>query len=314
MPDWLIERGIGETRFARIKDDRIVEARILVDGIVPAGTRLTGKLKRSGVQLFAVADGQDYLLPDGAHGITEGRSLTIEVTREVVPGAESWKRPLAKVIDGTVRIEDRIVGREIAFPSTQNGLSQAGWDDVIEEARSGIVRFEGGELRLFPTPAMTLIDVDGTLPPPDLARRAACEATKSVLRLGIGGSIGIDFPTVTGKAARTEVDRAIDFGLPAPFERTSLNGFGFLQVVRPRRHASLLELALDRPSFEARALLRRAASESAGPKRLAGHPAVVRILEQNPHWTAALARQVGGAVTLRADASLPIHGAYAENA
>ena len=77
MPDWLIERGIGETRFARIEDDRIVEARILVDGIVPAGTRLTGKLKRSGVQLFAVADGQDYLLPDGAHGITEGRSLTI---------------------------------------------------------------------------------------------------------------------------------------------------------------------------------------------------------------------------------------------
>jgi len=62
LPDWALERGIGETRYARIEDGRIVEARILVDGIVPAGTELHGRLKRSGFQLFAEADGQDYLL------------------------------------------------------------------------------------------------------------------------------------------------------------------------------------------------------------------------------------------------------------
>ena len=314
MPEWLIERGIGETRFARIENGEIVEARILVEGVVPAGTELSGKLKRSGAQLFANIDGQDYLLPDGAHGVTDGGPLRIEVTREVIPGWESWKRPLAKLIRQEMRAVDRIQGNEIAFPSASNAVNDAGWDDVIEEARSGAVRFQGGELRLFATPAMTLIDVDGTLPAADLARCAAYEAAKAILRLGIGGSIGIDFPTVAGKSARTQVDSAIDEVLPRPFERTSLNGFGFLQIVRPRRHASLLELAQDRAAFEARALLRRVAFEDGGPKRLVAHPAIIALLEQNPEWIAALAKQVGGAVTLRPDPKLPIHGAYAETA
>jgi transposase len=110
------------------------------------------------------------------------------------------------------------------------------------------------------------------------------------------------------------IDSAIDSVLPRPFERTSLNGFGFLQIVRPRRHASLLELAQDRASFEARALLRRAAFETAGRKRLVAHPAVIAILKQKPEWTEALGRQIGGRVSLRPDASFPIHGAYAEKA
>ena len=34
-PEWLIERGIGETRCALVERGRIVEAEFLVDGIVP---------------------------------------------------------------------------------------------------------------------------------------------------------------------------------------------------------------------------------------------------------------------------------------
>ena len=33
MPDWLIERGIGETRAVRVADGEIVESRIMIDGI-----------------------------------------------------------------------------------------------------------------------------------------------------------------------------------------------------------------------------------------------------------------------------------------
>ena len=91
-----------------------------------------------------------------------------------------------------------------------------------------------------------------------------------------------------------------------------MNGFGFLQIVRPRRHASLIELAQDRAAFEARALLRSCAFEPAGAKRLAVNPAVAAILEAHPAWLEALAKQVGGAVTLRAGASIPIQGGYAE--
>ena len=107
---------------------------------------------------------------------------------------------------------------------------------------------------------------------------------------------------------------AIDAALPQPFERTAVNGFGFVQIVRPRLRASLVELAQDRAVFEARALLRRAALEPPGPKRLVAHPAVIAIFESRQAWVEALSRQVGGSVGLRADAALPISGAYAESA
>jgi hypothetical protein len=314
LPDWLIERGIGETRVARLKDGSIVEARILVDGIVPAGTELVGRLKRSGLQLIADVDGQEYLLPDGAPGVSEGAELTIEVTREIIPGVESWKRPLARQAGGTAQAIHRIAGLEQAFPGPSNKLSDAGWDDLIGEARSGAIFFECGELHVFPTPAMTLIDVDGTLPPEQLARLAAHEAARAILRLGIGGSIGVDFPTVVGKAARAQVDSAMDEILPRPFERTSLNGFGFLQIIRPRRHASLVDLAQDRAPFEARAFLRRTAFEPAGSKRLVAHPAILAVLEGKPDWLDELGRQVGGEISLRADPALPMSGGYAEKA
>ena len=308
----MYEKGVGETRFARVKSGRIVEARILLDGIVPAGTELTGRLKRSGVQLFADVEGEEYLLPDGVQGVTEGAPLKIEVIRERVPGLESWKRPLGRVTHGTGCLVERVAGREQRFPGLPNTLNDAGWNDLIEEARSGIVSFDGGELRIFPTPAMTLIDVDGTLPPEQLARRAADEVARAILRLGIGGSIGVDFPTIDGKSARAQIGSKIDQVLPRPYERTSLNGFGFLQIVRPRRHASLVELAQDRAGFETRVLLRRVAFDPPGSKRLVAHPALIAVLDSHPEWRDALARQVGGQVSLRADAHLPMSGGYAE--
>jgi len=133
------------------------------------------------------------------------------------------------------------------------------------------------------------------------------------MRHGIGGSIGIDLPTIAGKAQRQAIGEAVDAILPQPFERTAVNGFGFLQIVRPRRHASLFELAADRAAFEARALLRRAAMERKGATALVAHPAVISVLEARAGWLDALARQVGGLVRLQADAKLPISAAYAQS-
>ena len=160
---------------------------------------------------------------------------------------------------------------------------------------------------------MTLIDVDGRLAPFALAKAAAAAAARLIVRHGIGGSIGIDLPTIAGKEQRQAVAAAVDAALPRPFERTAMNGFGFIQIVRPRARASLFELASERASFEARALLRNAAMQQTGSTRLVANPAVVAVFERNPEWTEMLARQVGGAVTLRSDPSLPIHGGYAQN-
>jgi ribonuclease G len=310
LPDWLVERGIGEARAALVDGGEIVEARILLEGAVPAGSVIEARLKQAGTPAVAIADGQEYLLPAGAPGVTEGASFRLEVTREAIPGGEPWKRPLGRVTDVPVG-NAMLPGDSVAFPSPDDPLGRAGWDDLVDEARSGIVRFAGGELRVSPTPAMTLIDIDGRLPAQELALAGAAAAARAIRRHGIGGSIGIDFPTVAGRPQRQAIAEAVDAALPQPFERTAVNGFGFLQIVRPRRHASLFELAADRAPFEARALLRRSARE-AGAVRLVAHPAVAAVLERNADWLERLSRQVGGAVTLRTDPSLPIHAGHAE--
>lgn len=295
---------------ALVEAGEIVEARIRLEGSAAAGSAIPAVLKKAGIPALAGAGAQEYLLPKGSAGATEGQQITIEITREAIPGFETWKRPLARICGSVAVQADE--GEQLLFPGPEDRLGRCGWPDLLDEARSGVVRFAGGELRVFVTPAMTLIDVDGTLAPAELAVAGARAAARTIRRHGIGGSIGIDLPTAGGKAQRQAAAEAIDAILPQPFERTAVNGFGFVQVVRPRTHASLFELAADRAPFEARALLRAAALERPGPKRLVAHPGVAAVLEARPDWTDALARQAGGAVTLRAEPSIPIHGGYAE--
>lgn len=317
MPDWLIDRGIGETRAVLVEDGRIVEARIMLDGIIPAGTVIAARLTSGGTYgrnaIARSEDGNEYLLRHAPRGINEGSTLHIEVTREAIPGDEAWKRPLARATDATPSPAPALTGALVPFPSAGNDpLEAAGWSDLIEEAASGIVEFPGGRLRISPTPAMVLIDVDGTRSAEQLAVAGARAAGQAIRRLGLAGSIGIDLPTVKGKAARQSAAEAIDNVLPQPFERTAVNGFGFVQIVRPKARASLIELyAGARAAAEARALLRRAARETR-PRRLVAHPAVIAVLERHPDWTEALAAQIGGAVTLRPDPSLGMGAGYAE--
>lgn len=310
-PEWLIERGIGETRAALVEDGRILEARILREGVVAAGTVLSAQLKSTGRNAVALADSQEYLLPRGAPGVTEGARLNIEVTREALGCAEPWKRPLARLTDAAPGPAPRLRGRELQFPAASDELDAAGWSDLLDEARNGLIGFPGGELRISLTPAMTLIDVDGTLPSVELAVAGAHAAAAAIRRHGIGGSIGIDLPTVGSKAVRLAAAEAVDGILPKPFERTAVNGFGFLQIVRPRTHASLLEMAEERALFETAAVFRRAARE-VGSIRLVAHPAIVDVLVQRKDWLDRLAKQVGGSVTLRADPSIAISAAHAE--
>jgi hypothetical protein len=312
LPDWLVERGIGERRAVRIQGGEIIASRVLLDGIIPAGSVLAATLSRAGKPAIATAGGQEFVLRDGAAAATEGQPIAIEITREAIPGGEHWKRPLARLSTDEPRLAE-MDAEELQFPIPHDSLEDAGWSDVLEEARTGIVAFAGGALRVSPTPAMTLIDVDGTLPPLELAMAGAKAAARTIMRHGIGGSIGVDLPTVQGKEQRTAIGAAVDTILPNPFERTAVNGFGFLQIVRPRRHASLFELAADRAAFEARALIRQAARE-AGGLQLAAHPAVIAVIESRPEWLKTLARQVGGAISLRSDARLTISGGHVEKA
>ena len=101
--------------------------------------------------------------------------------------------------------------------------------------------------------------------------------------------------------------------LPQPFERTAVNGFGFVQIVRPRLRASLVELAQDRAAFEARALLRRAALEPPGAKRIVAHPAVIKPLDEPKRLARPSLRARSAAPSSCGPTrALPMSGGYAE--
>lgn len=297
MPEWIIEEGIGETRAALIEEGEIVETRVRREGVILAEAVLEAKLVSVAPRLVVEAGGQEFLLP--GQRLLDDRSLKVRVTREALGGTEPWKRGLAHLApDMELREAPSLEGT----PGTIDG-----WDDVLEEARSGIVRFDGGELRIEPTAAMTMIDIDGWLVPDKLAQIGAWAAARAIRRLDIGGPVGIDFPSLKGREPRQMIDQILDDYLPRPFEKTAINGFGFVQIVRPRRRASLIELGRDQGAFEARALLRRA-GQAIGTTTLTAHPAVIAAIR--PGWREQLERQVGGRVTLSADPALAMSGGH----
>ena len=295
-----------------VQGDEIIEARILLEGVLPAGTALRAGLKRAGRPAIAQAGDMEFLLPDGAPGFTEGQVLTIEVTREKIPGAEAWKRPLAKVTEGQWRSPEPPVGEKLSFPSADDRLERAGWSDLLEEARGGVIRFEGGDLRISAEPAMTLIDVDGASPPDELARAGVKAAVRAIIRHGVGGSIGIDLPTIAGKAERKLVDDAIDNVAAQALRTNCENGIGFLSRSFGPGECVTFRAGSGPTRSSCVPCCGGSRSNPPGAKRLVAHPVLIAVLEGRPAWTGELARQIGGAVELRADAALPMSGAYAE--
>ena len=261
MAEWFYEAGIGENRAALVAHGRILEMTIerddepgpRVGAILPA--RLKRKADTSGRGLVTFADGATAQLTPVPNGISEGGALVVEIIRESIPEGHEIKPARARVAasnfvpgdgpDLLARIgTDGIAVRRL--DSASDALDLAGWTDALEQAASGLVTTPDLLLRIATTPAMTLIDVDGAGAPAALAVAGAHAAGEAIRRFGIAGSIGIDLPTLASKADRQAAAAALDAVLPRPFERTAVNGFGFLQIVRRRARPSLIEqLAAD---------------------------------------------------------------------
>lgn len=300
MAEWLYEDGIGECRAALVDDGRIVRARIALDDGAPqpgliARARLVERL------LARLDDGHEVTLDRAPPGVTLGALIQVEITRAAIPERGRPKLPRGRVTDAAPRPAPTLIESLAGAPVRRlrahepDALEAAGWSEVLDEASGGEIAFAGGMLRLSPTPAMTLFDVDGDPPLDALAVRAAEAVAEAIERHDIGGSIGVDFPTLTGRAPRQAVAAAIDERLVPPFERTAVNGFGFLQIVRPRPRASLPELLRADPvGAAARAAMRliertppTASNSFRFPAALCG-----RILAQS-EWMSELARRTG---------------------
>jgi hypothetical protein len=306
LAEWLYEEGIGENRAILVEDEDIIAAAIELPGEMRCGSVLAGRLVEiaiPGRRGIVVTDQGEVMVEPLPKALTQGQKLRVEIVREPIAEPGHPKFAKGRITEAEEKegptLAERIGSPRPLPPLGPDLFHEAGWSELIDEALGTPIDFAGGELRMSLTPAMTLFDVDGYLPPFELALAAAEEVAYAIRRLDIGGSIGIDLPTVPGREDRLRIVEALDAVLPRPFERTAVNGFGFLQVVRRRERRSLPELIQwDEAGAAARDLL-RTAERAVGGCELAAAPAVIARLRAEPGWLETLARRIGGPVALR---------------
>lgn len=317
---WYVEEGIGEHRAIQLQGDRIVAARVEWPGELAVGlvedavlaSRTSGS--RRGTARFS--SGEEALVDKLPPSASEGARLRLEVTRPALGERGRRKLARARPTDDpprpapTLAERLRTEGHEVRvvreFPAGDGS-------ELAAEAFAGEVSFPGGALQFSPTPAMLLIDVDGTLGPRALTLAAVTPLAEALRRFDAGGSIGIDFPTLATKEDRRAVDEALAAALADwPHERTAMNGFGFVHLVARLERPSLLHrAAFQRAGMATRGLLRRAELlQGPGALLLSGHPALEAQLK--PEWLAELARRTGREVRWEARPTLALEAPQAQ--
>ncbi|MEE3154975.1 MAG: ribonuclease E/G, partial [Pseudomonadota bacterium] len=233
MPEWQVEHGIGESRALLVDGEKILAAKLRWPGDLPVGTpvsaALTSKPAGRSRGLARTDNGIELLVDRIPARFTEGARLPLVVTRAAIAERGRFKRAQARVIEESDPGRSVQANDVFALGDTVRQLPSGAWEDIWDAASSGEVPFAGGALLFSVTPAMTLIDIDGDLPPRELAVAAAPAIARWLRLFDLGGSIGIDFPTLQAKADRRAVDEALAAALDGwPHERTAMNGFGFV--------------------------------------------------------------------------------------
>lgn len=320
MAEWLIEQGIGEDRAILVDHGDVVAARLNRPGPLAAGLVADAKLiarasgARRGTVLFD--NGEEALVDALPPDAREGSTIRVIVTRAAIAETGRYKRAHARPTRNAPRAAPGLLEMLAATGHPVRKLRrfpEGSWPEILSEAADGHVPFTGGSLQISPTPAMTLIDVDGTLPPAQLALAAVPVVAAAIGRLDLAGSIGIDFPTLEKRDDRRALDEALTAALADwPHQRTAINGFGFVQLVSRLERPSILQTVRRAPATAGALLLLRQAEavEAPGMLLLTAHPKVIAALE--PGWREGLERRSGRAVRYEADAGLALLGGFAQ--
>jgi hypothetical protein len=332
LAEWLIEHGIGEDRAMLVEGAHVLATKLHWPGTLAAGALVTAKLisKSAGARrgIAKMDDGTEVLVRNLTAVVTEGAQIQLTVTRAPIAERGRLKRATGKFesaaanaqasgsknsVDIDIPFAVTLLGADGIRPMARGQFLDDRWDDIWNAASTGTLDFAGGSIIVSTTPAMTVIDIDGEGSPRELSLAAIPAICDALRWFDLGGSIGIDFPTIDSKQDRKSVDSALAAALDDwPHERTAMNGFGFVQIVTRLEGPSLLHrFATSRIGMCARMALRRAEMVTdPGAIEITVHPALeAKIL---PKWLDELRRRTGRDVRIETNPSLALEAAFAQ--
>jgi hypothetical protein len=285
----------GERRAALVEARDIVEIHIQRDAQWVLGECGAGRIDRktpSGA--YIIADNGSELLLRSKFSDPEGAPVNFEVIREAISEPGRSKPPeimLRNNLPDFVVQKDALwnarlssLGPKMASKSIASGFDVAiAGQSVVGDVTISFQRTKAG----------LVFDVDGIGDAFAINSVAATEITRLLRLYQIGAVAMIDFVSMESKAQRTQISEVFDAASVLdrrPFERTAINGFGLMQVVRARPRPSVLDhlfgtrIAALSDETQAYWLLRAvAASSGFGPRTVTVRPDVARML-QSEQW------------------------------
>ncbi len=312
LPDTEAEAtpGVGRSGLGRPSEGSVLAVRVTRAAQGGKGPRLTARL--SDADRALAGSGPPALLRRGPDAVQ--RLAALHPAAPVLADDAALVALLRPALGARVRLVARAFDETVAAEAAALAETEA--------ALPG-----GARLHVFPTPALTAIDLDlGALAGGRgdkaaahvAANRAALPGLARQMRLrNLSGAILVDFAGLSPRR-RAALGPDLAAALAGDPLRPQLLGFtalGLAEIVRGRVHPPLHEL-LAGPHAAGLAALRALAAEiAADPRRapvLRAAPDVVRALEQDAVARADLARRAGRPLMLRADAMLAPLGWHIE--
>jgi ribonuclease G len=315
MRKMLSQRLPGETRLAVLDDGRLAELHLLRDhDRLAFGTchEAITREKIHGRWRAEIAGETIWLL--GHLGPHSGTRVPVRIVR--APIAEPGNHKPAHAVEQRTPAE--LVSPWADATAVRHFPDDLGVDDLLDRAVSGLFPFAGGQLSLERTRAALVIDVDGTGVPLDLNRQAAAEIARLLRLFQVGGMVLVDFAGLANRSQRLELDAALATALkadPRATECTAINGFGLVQIVRPRTGPSVIDqlcgtrrnqTSTDTDAL--RLLADAARSQGAGPRTITATPAVIARLKDWPEAMAEAQRAAGALIGMVSDPAVAGYG------
>jgi hypothetical protein len=244
----------------------------------------------------------------------DGARISFEVTREAIAEPGRHKPPEISLRDNP---HDPLIGKDALWDARVASLGQsaviASIADGFDVAIAGQSQLGDVSISFQRTKAGLVFDIDGIGDAFAINMVAATEVARLLRLYQVGAMVLIDFVSMESKAQRTQIAEAFDAASladPRPFERTAINGYGMMQVVRARPRPSVLDqlfgtrIAALSDETQGYWLLRAVAQSTGfGTRTVTAQPDVVTLLQSErwAAWRAAAVRLAGADMVVVAD-------------